>query len=138
MRIKILKEIVTLDLFSRFMIILLNFQSIAVYYEKNLIKNFQSENLPRNRSHHPYHILKVSSKTRGLFSRCWMLKKMELLESFVPGRRIWGLYTIVNDRVRFLFPGIRPYLFDLDVKGTFSQPCCLRREAFILAETFRI
>ncbi len=57
---KALKVLVLLSLPSRVIIILLNFQNIAEYYEKNRNKKFPSEIL--RKSHDPYYILKVSAQ----------------------------------------------------------------------------
>ena len=63
MQIKILKEFVPLGLSSRVMIILLNFQSITEYCEKNRNKKLPPEDFPNNKFHRLYYILKISAQT---------------------------------------------------------------------------
>ncbi len=64
-----------MDLPSRVMVISLNFQHIAQYYEKNHNKEFPPENFLNNRSHGPYYILKVSAQTDKYLLRYEIPKK---------------------------------------------------------------
>jgi len=81
------------------MIILLDFQPMAEYYEKNRNKEFLAENFSSNRSRGPSNILKVSAKTNGFFLRYRMLKKWTIFRAFV---RKYYFFTNVLSRKRNL------------------------------------
>jgi hypothetical protein len=74
---------VPLGLSSRVMVILLSFQPIAGYYEKNRNKEFSPEIFPNNRSHGPYDILKIPAQTNDFFLRYRMPKKWAIFGAFV-------------------------------------------------------
>jgi hypothetical protein len=58
-----------MGLSSQVMVILLNFQRIAGYYEKYFDKKFLPDNLSNNRPHSLYYILKLSDQTNGSLPR---------------------------------------------------------------------
>ncbi len=63
--------------------ILLNFQPMAGYYEKNRKKEFRSENFPNYAYDSAYYILKVSTQMDQLFSRYRIYKRWTILRAFV-------------------------------------------------------
>jgi len=65
------------------MVILLNFQPIVGYNEKNRNKKFSPEIFSNNRSHGTYYILKVSAQTDEVFLRYGTPKKWVILRAFV-------------------------------------------------------
>jgi len=73
-QVKTLKGFILLGLSSQLMVILLNFQPIAGYHDKNRNKEFSPKSFTNKRSHGSYHILKVSTQIDNYFLRYQMLK----------------------------------------------------------------
>ena len=65
------------------MVILLNFQPITGYYEKNRNKKFPPENFPNNRPHGPCYILQVSAQTDDFFLRYGIPQKWTIFRAYV-------------------------------------------------------
>ena len=85
--------------FSRVMVILLNFQHIVGYYEKNRNKVFLPEIPPNNRSHGLYYILKVSAQTDKFFLRYEIPKKWAIFGRFV---RKWCFFANIWSRKKYI------------------------------------
>jgi len=66
---------VPLNISSRGTVILLNYQQITGFYEKNFNKEFPFENFLNNRTHGPYYILKVLAQTDGFFLKYGVYQK---------------------------------------------------------------